>query len=397
MIFTSVYLNVFLCLLLLNFQWREQKPVLYLCSIILLFNLRMITGMLLSSHTNLNELTTLLFQTDPLGYLLGPFIYFYGKSVLEDKLVFNLQFLLLCLPSILLFLNLLPYYQLSMEEKLVFITQIDKNIYFRNFPNEYTLLFNYKIQRSLIPLSNLSFLLYTFYYLLKKKTNVLMKPKISKIITSLVFIFAISALPVLLYAFYVSFKSPINVDLAFRLPQNNKNNNFEFYYLLTLISPLSFLLFPKFIYGFNPNASIVQYVQFYYKKIISIGSEVEPLKFDNSDDSGIIMEYIEKKKPFLKTDFSLHDLSRELNIPNLRVSSFFNKQLKTPFPEFRNRLRVGHAIQLFKENMHLQMSIEGIATICGFKNKSRFYAAFKAEYKMTPTEWIEKNRLVMIN
>lgn len=397
MIFTSVYLNVFLCLLLLNFQWREQKPVLYLCSIILLFNLRMIIGMLLSSHTNLNELTTLLFQTDPLGYLLGPFIYFYGKSVLEDKLVFNLQFLLLCLPSILLFLNLLPYYQLSMEEKLVFITQIDKNIYFRNFPNEYTLLFNYKIQRSLIPLSNLSFLLYTFYYLLKKKTNVLMKPKISKIITSLVFIFAISALPVLLYAFYVSFKSPINVDLAFRLPQNNKNNNFEFYYLLTLISPLSFLLFPKFIYGFNPNASIVQYVQFYYKKIISIGSEVEPLKFDNSDDSGIIMEYIEKKKPFLKTEFSLHDLSRELNIPHLRVSGFFNKQLKTPFPEFRNRLRVCHAIRLFKENMHLQMSIEGIATICGFKNKSRFYAAFKAEYKMTPTEWIEKNRLVMIN
>jgi AraC-like DNA-binding protein len=38
------------------------------------------------------------------------------------------------------------------------------------------------------------------------------------------------------------------------------------------------------------------------------------------------------------------------------------------------------------------MSIEGIATVCGFKNKSRFYAAFKAEYKMTPTEWIEKNK-----
>ena len=391
MIFTSIYLNVFLCLLLINFQWREQKSVLYLCLIILLFNLRMVTGMLLSSHTNLNELTTLLFQTDPLGYLLGPFIYFYAKSVFEDKLVFNVQFLLLCLPSVLLLLNLLPYYQLSMEEKLVFIKQIDKNIYFRNFPNEYTLLFNYKIQRSLIPLSNLSFLLYTFYYLLKKKSNALIKPKISKIITSFVFIFAISALPALLYAFYVSIKSPLHADLAFRLPYN-KNNNLEFFYLLTLIPPLSFLLFPKFIYGFNPNASIVQYVQFYYKKIISIGSEVEPSKFDNSDDSGIIMEYIEKEKPFLKTEFSLHDLSRELNIPNLRVSGFFNKQLKTPFPEFRNRLRVGHAIQLFKENMHLQMSIEGIATVCGFKNKSRFYAAFKAEYKMNPTEWIEKNK-----
>ena len=393
MIFTSVYLNVFLSLILINFQWREQKSVLYLCFIILLFNIRMTIGILLNSHTNLNELAILLFQTDPLAYLLGPFVYFYGKSVFEEKLVFNIQLLLLCSPSIFLFLNLLPYYQLSMEEKFVFIKQIDKNIYFRNFPKEYTLLFNYNFQRALIPLSNLSFLLYTFYYLLKKKSNVLMKPKISKIITSFVFIFVISALPLLLFAIYVSFKSPLHTDLAFRLPRNN--NNLEFYYFITLISPLSFLLFPKFIYGFNPNASIVQWVQAFFSK--NSPDEIETNKPDYSDDSGIIMEYIEKEKPFLKTEFSLHDLSRELNIPNLRVSGFFNKQLKTPFPEFRNRLRVGHAIRLFKENMHLQMSIEGISAVCGFKNKSRFYAAFKAEYKMTPTEWIEKNRLGMIN
>ena len=389
MIFTSVYLNVFLSLILINFQWREQKSVLYLCFIILLFNIRMNIGILLNSHTNLNELAILLFQTDPLAYLLGPFVYFYGKSVFEEKLVFNIQLLLLCSPSILLFLNLLPYYQLSMEEKLVFIKYIDKNIYFRNFPKEYTLLFNYNFQRALIPLSNFSFLSYTFYYLLKKKSNVLMKPKISKIITSFVFIFVISAFPLLFYAIYVSFKSPLNSDLAFRLPLNI--NNLELYYLLTLISPLSFLLFPKFIYGFNPNASIVQWVKAFFSKKNS-PDEIETNKPDYSDDSRQIMDYLENEKPYLKIDFSLHDLSRELNIPNLRVSGFFNKQLKTPFPEFRNRLRVGHAIQLFKENMHLQMSIEGIATICGFKNKSRFYAAFKAEYKMTPTEWIEKNK-----
>jgi hypothetical protein len=56
------------------------------------------------------------------------------------------------------------------------------------------------------------------------------------------------------------------------------------------------LLFPKFIYGFNPNESIVLYIQLYYKKIISTGSEAEPSKFQNSDDSGQIMEYLKKKK-----------------------------------------------------------------------------------------------------
>jgi AraC-like DNA-binding protein len=216
-----------------------------------------------------------------------------------------------------------------------------------------------------------------------------MKPKISKIITSLVFILAVSVFPLLLNIIYVTYKSPLQADLAFRLPLIN--TNLEFYYLLTLISPLSFLLFPKFIYGFNTNTSMVQWFKVFFSKKNS-PDEIELNKSDHSDGMDKIMDYLEKEKPYLKIDFSLHDLSRELNIPHLRVSSCFNKQLKTPFPEFRNRLRVDHAIQLFKENMHLQMSIEGISAVCGFKNKSRFYAAFKAEYKMTPTEWIEKNK-----
>ena len=41
------------------------------------------------------------------------------------------------------------------------------------------------------------------------------------------------------------------------------------------------------------------------------------------------MEYLETEKPYLKTEFSLHDLSRELDIAYLRVSGFSNKQLKT--------------------------------------------------------------------
>ena len=391
MIFTSIYLNVFLCLLLFNFQWKEQKSVLYLCLFFLVYNLRLTTAILLTSHANVNLLTTLLFQTDPLVYMIGPFIYFYGKSLFQDKLVFNVRFLLLCSPIVLMFVNLIPYYQLNWEEKFRFINMVVGNNYFRDFPKEYTLLFDYKIQRAFIPLSNTFFILYTFYYLLKKKSNAVTKPKVAKITRSLVYIISICTIPHLTYIAYASLQSPLEADLAFRLPTDHHTNNVQILYLITLLTPLSFLLFPKIIYGFNPNESITQYIQLYYKKIISTGSEAESSKFENSDDSGQIMEYLEKEKPYLKTEFSLHDLSRELNIPYLRVSGFFNKQLKTPYPEYKNRLRVNHAIQLFREGMHAQMSIEGIATICGFKNKSRFYAAFKVEYKVTPTEWIEKN------
>ena len=104
-----------------------------------------------------------------------------------------------------------------------------------------------------------------------------------------------------------------------------------------------------------------------------------------------IIQFIETKKPYLHSNFSLHTLSHELNIPHLRVSGCFSKEIKSTFPEYRNRKRIEYSIQLFKENKHHQMSIEGIAAQCGFKNKSSFYLAFKSEYGMTPSEWISKN------
>jgi AraC-like DNA-binding protein len=101
--------------------------------------------------------------------------------------------------------------------------------------------------------------------------------------------------------------------------------------------------------------------------------------------------YIETEKPYVKVSFSLHDLSQALNIPRIRVTNCFNKDLNTSFPVYRNKLRVADAISLLRAGTHLTISIEGIAERSGFKSKSIFYAAFKEEYNMTPTEWMKKN------
>jgi AraC-like DNA-binding protein len=159
-----------------------------------------------------------------------------------------------------------------------------------------------------------------------------------------------------------------------------------------MILPLSFFFVPNWLYNEKDPLSFLDKLKVNRKVAISSNSNKEgAVDLTKKSDLDLIITYIETKKLYLNPRFTLHDLSRELNIPLMTVSGFFNKQLKTPYPEYRNRLRVNHAIQLFKEGMHAQMSIEGISTVCGFKNKSRFYAAFKAEHKMTPTEWIEKN------
>ena len=114
-------------------------------------------------------------------------------------------------------------------------------------------------------------------------------------------------------------------------------------------------------------------------------------KTEKTEDLDRILTYFETKKPCLNANFSIHDLSRALNIPQIRISTCFNKQIKIPFPTYRNQFRIKLAVQMFREQKHFQMSIEGISKQSGFKTLSAFYAAFRAEYKMTPTEWLEKN------
>jgi AraC-like DNA-binding protein len=106
-----------------------------------------------------------------------------------------------------------------------------------------------------------------------------------------------------------------------------------------------------------------------------------------------IVTYITNEKPYLSPTFSMHTLSKDLNIPHLRVSSCFNKEMNISFPEYRKRKRVEYAIELFKEGVHKKMSIEGISAQSGFKNKSSFFLAFQTEFKMTPMELIANNKL----
>ena len=113
--------------------------------------------------------------------------------------------------------------------------------------------------------------------------------------------------------------------------------------------------------------------------------------FEKSSDFERIISYIEIEKPYVKTAFSLHDISQALNIPHNRVTTCFNKQLNVPFPSYRNKLRIEHATHLLRTGTHLNMSIEGIAEMSGFKSKSIFYKTFKEEHGTTPIDWIKEN------
>ncbi|MEN9362948.1 MAG: hypothetical protein RI903_256 [Bacteroidota bacterium] len=388
MIFTSVLLNLSLCLLVFNYQWKYQKAIIYSIFVFIVFGFRQTALSLLNSYSNPEVLAVFMFHTDPLGYLMGPFIFYYFRSVLEGKLVFDKTLILLCIPSVILFINVIPYLQIPFHEKVAYVSRLQHHVDSENLFLINTWIFPRNFHRVFIPVSNILFIFYSFWYVHRWKKAKLVKIKSWKIIQPFTILILASILPVLFFLLINRIYTSGYSDYIFRTL--NKNTTIYFY-VNSLLLPLAYLCFPKLVYGLNPNATLLNHLKASFTNRFQESHEKSDTKI--TSDLELIMDYLEKQKPYLKKDLSLHDISRELNIPHLRVSSCFNKQLNTSFPEFRNRLRIKHAISLFQSKAHFQMSIEGIAAQCGFKNKSSFYSAFKDEYGTTPIEWIKKEGL----
>jgi AraC-like DNA-binding protein len=173
---------------------------------------------------------------------------------------------------------------------------------------------------------------------------------------------------------------------------NQEALNINFLYFLTLLLPLSFFFIPSWLYNEREPLSFLDNFKLTWKKINSTNSNFSDEETsEKSTDLDRILLYIETEKPYVLTAFSLHDISHALNIPHTRVTYCFNKQLKVPFPAYRNKLRIEHATSLLRSGAHLTMSIDGIAEQSGFNSKSIFYKTFKEEHGMTPIDWINKN------
>lgn len=387
MAFTSLFLNLIICLLLLVYQLKQNKTVLYTVALIILANIRQIMMMQLNQLTNNWVFAVLLINFDPFIILIGPIILLYFKSLVQGRFVFEKWFWFYIIPCAIFFINTLPYFLQDFESKIQYVKSVHN--YFNSemkIPGG-TLLFDYNIQMKITPIHNWSMMAYSMFYLYKQKKKNVIKSKNSNVFTRVILIIVLIMTPMVLQIILATLHAPNKFDLSF----HDSTISYDLLYLASLILPLSFFLYPSWLYGSKTSTPVGEKLKEIWASILRITSEDVQEKPVKSADIDRIVHFIETKKPYLKVDFSVHDISRELNIPHLRVSNCFNKQLDITFPEYRNRLRIEHAVKLLNENAHYQMSIEGIALQSGFKTKSSFYAAFRVVYGMTPTEWMEKN------
>lgn len=121
MLYTSILLNFLVSLLLIKYQWKLNKGVIYLFIIMITVNVRQISLLLLNQHSHSHELALLFLHLDPLVCLMGPAVIYYFFSLVKGKIEADNKILLFIIPALLTFINLLPYYGIPFSEKIVFI------------------------------------------------------------------------------------------------------------------------------------------------------------------------------------------------------------------------------------------------------------------------------------
>jgi len=394
MLFTSVLLALLVSSILLISHWSENKGIAYLIAVIILFSIRQLIFILVNSDAHVELLAVLLFHFDPLFLLAGPFFLYYLKSLVNGKLVWDKYLLVYAIPALIAGINTIPFYSYPFAEKVAESAAIQGN-YFVDGPVNFPLLFfPFKYQLRLAALYNLSMALFSFVYLIRLKKNSAnkLKKKVTVLINRILMVITLVMVPNLILLIYVFVNSPKKGEFIFRQAAFEGNGIIFF---MTLLLPLSFFLIPSWLYNDQSNANVLDKIRVFFQKLrLNTADATLESKFEKSTDRERILAFLETEKPYVKVSFSLHDLSLALNIPHIRVTTCFNKELNTSFPSYRNKLRVNHAISLLSAGAHLTTSIEGIAERSGFKSKSIFYAAFKKEYGVTPTDWMKTNLLV---
>ena len=391
MLFTSVLLVLLISSILLISHWSQNRGIVYLVVVLLLFSIRQFTFLLMHSNAHVEVLALLLFHFDPLMFLGGPFFLYYLKSLVQGKLVVDKYLLVYAIPALIAGINTLPFFSYPFAEKVAESAAIQGNYYLDGPISFSTVFFPLKYQGPSGGLFNLIFILISFAYLIRIKRNSTnyLKKRLSLLINRILVVIPILLVSNLIIIGYALFNSPKKGELIFRQVAFEDNGAFFF---MPLLLPLSFFLIPSWLYtdleGVHAFDKIRAFLQGLWQRAAGHHAAASAEK---SADLECILNYIETEKPYVKVDFSLHDISLAVNIPRIRVSNCFNKELNTSFPAYRNKLRVAHAISLLRRGAHLNTSIEGIAERSGFKSKSIFYAAFKVEYNMTPTEWMKKN------
>ena len=336
-----------------------------------------------------------------LYFLIGPFAYFYARSIFQDTINLSKKDYLHFLPFVIIIIGAIPFLFSSWEYKM-FIGQliVDKTFMASNYNINFLVP---KIINQLIrPPYALFYLVLISREFIKNKLvfKSFLHAKVIKIWLVLFYIFFS-----LIVFFYII------VQLAFYLNIQFLFDNFWFYYLINgigfiyLAFHFALVLFPQIVYGLPipklllENPSVTLDVATIRKKKELISPLIENKQ--NMISSFFSNEYLLEielaisnwmsEKKYLEVNASLVSFSNYTNIPVHHLSYYFNSMLKVKYTDWRNTLRTEYIKAKIDSGSYKTITLEALSLESGFSSQSTFIRSFKNVFNCTPSDYIKRN------
>lgn len=372
MLNANLILMFFVILILLKNHFKKNRGTVYI-----LLSALCLQNKILAESFNMSELQeSFLFRFfllhEIFSFLALPFLWLYLNTVFKKPLLAKPYLVALFLPFLIVAINFLPFYSFSLSDKIQIYQEPNSPLAQTSF-----LWFSWNSMNKINALYNsilgIATLVSLFYKLERSKHSLSRRSY-----------FLILQIGILCFIAFIL----INVLKVYIYFNHFEIDKPEWLGMLAMALPLSILLFPNFVYDNPINSDLNFYLQMMNR---FSKQEVETVNNELVAEASRIVHFLNVEKPYLVQGFSIHDVVKQLDLPQKTVTDCFNKVIKVPFPKMRNQLRVDFAMEMFKNNSHLNKSISGIATEAGFKNRATFYIAFKEYTKMTPIDWIKQN------
>ena len=363
---------ILLSLFLFYNNFSQDKNTFYLSSSLILICIVAIDNYFIVVVPNRFFIALLRGDSMPIGFLIGPFFYFYIRNKFRNSHKINKKDYLHFLPFIICLISIFPYYFTSFDTKLrIAQLMIDKPILIKTFNDSW--LYPSIINIILKPISTTIYILlslgliYTENKKIKESHTNKCQTKINykwiKSITMILFVIS------LLYAYctYIyMFKKETEFNFAIEI---------KLLSLLTCLIPVLIIIFPDILYGST---------EIKKTKVLKNNADYNDSQVVTA---ALILDFIKKEEILLNPDFTIVDICSTLNITIQEVQYCFNVILKTKFITLRRELRIDLAKKELRSGKLSSQSMEGIWIKSGFSSKTSFFVAFKEITGMTPLEY----------
>ena len=351
-------------------------------------------------------------NTHAFFYLIGPFAFFYVRSMLRDNSQLNNIDIIHFVPFAATFIGFIPYLCSAWSYKLL----VAENIQSENWDMQQfhlNFIIPHKVDQALNVL-HIYFYSGSLWYLIWKykrssSSRIYNVPQF-KLIRKWLFIFVL-IITIITLNFTVTMANMwIYDDKSIFLQK--ASGALLFASIVYVSMNMIVMFFPQIMYGLPIEVKESLFANHFQETQVVMEAapsdsiaeiSEEAVSSDTAEKKELPLlfssDYIEKieaaineiikNENYLEPEFKLLNIASKSSLPSHHLTYYFNTILELSFSDWRNKLRIDYATQLLKKGNSNHLTLEAISTKIGFTSQSTFIRAFKLHTGKTPSEFVK--------